>query len=172
MPIYALGEQVPEIHPSAYIHPDAVVIGSVTIGADASVWPCAVLRGDRGQIRVGAETSIQDGAVVHCNSSHDTIIGARCVIGHAAHLEGCTVYDDTLIGSGAIVLSGVEVGPVALVGAGAMVPPNRRVPAHARALGVPAIVHEDCVRPEDIAPMVNIYRDNAHWYAAELRRLD
>ncbi len=172
MPIYALGEQIPDVHPSAFVHPDAVLIGSVSIGANASVWPCAVLRGDRGAIRVGAETSVQDGAIVHCNASHDTIIGARCVIGHAAHLEGCTVHDDTLIGSGAIVLSGAEVGPVSLVGAGALVPPTRRIPPHARALGVPATIFEDCVQQNDITPMVSTYIENAHWYAAELRRLD
>jgi carbonic anhydrase/acetyltransferase-like protein (isoleucine patch superfamily) len=123
-------------------------------------------------IRIGPETSVQDGAIVHCSAAYDTTVGARCVIGHAAHLEGCTVYDDTLIGSGAIVLAGVHVGPVALVGAGAMVPPNRVVPAHARALGVPATITEDMVTRADISPMVDTYVENSHWYAAELRRLD
>lgn len=172
MPIYALGEKIPDIHPSAFVHPDAVVIGTVSIGAHASVWPTAVLRGDRGAIHIGAETSVQDGAIVHCNALHDTLVGSRCVIGHAAHLEGCTVHDDTLIGSGAIVLSGAEVGPVSLVGAGALVPPDHHVPPHARALGVPAKVSENCVQLDDIAPMVDIYVENAHWYAAELKRLD
>jgi carbonic anhydrase/acetyltransferase-like protein (isoleucine patch superfamily) len=172
MPVYALGEQIPQIATTAFVHPDAVIIGSVSIGANASIWPCAVLRGDRGMIQIGADTSVQDGAIVHCSATHDTIVGARCVIGHAAHLEGCTVYDDSLIGSGAIVLAGVHIGPVALVGAGAMVPPNRIVPAHARALGVPAVVKENMVTERDISPMVETYIRNAHWYAAELRRLD
>lgn len=172
MPIYALGEQIPQIDPTAFVHPDAVIIGAVFVGAQASIWPCAVLRGDRGIIQIGAETSVQDGAIVHCTATHDTIVGDRCVIGHVAHLEGCTIYDDTLIGSGAIVLAGVRVGPVALVGAGAMVPPNRVVPAHARALGVPATVTEAMITTEDIFPMVDTYVKNSHWYAAELRRLD
>jgi carbonic anhydrase/acetyltransferase-like protein (isoleucine patch superfamily) len=172
MPIYALGEQIPQIDATAFVHPDAVVIGAVSIGAQASIWPCAVLRGDRGKIHIGPETSVQDGAIVHCSATHDTTVGARCVIGHAAHLEGCTVHDDTLIGSGAIVLSGVQVGPIALVGAGAMVPPNRVIPAHARALGVPATIAENMVTRGDISPMVDTYVKNAHWYAAELRRLD
>lgn len=172
MPIYALGEQTPDIDPTAFIHPDAVIIGSVSIGAQASIWPCAVLRGDRGRIRIGDETSVQDGAILHCNAAHDTLIGSRCVIGHAAHLEGCTVLDDSLIGSGAIVLSGVQVGPLALVGAGAMVPPGRVIPSHARALGIPAVITPDCIQLTDIAPMVQTYVENAHRYAADLRRLD
>jgi carbonic anhydrase/acetyltransferase-like protein (isoleucine patch superfamily) len=172
MPIYALGEQIPQIDPTAFVHPDAVIIGSVFVGAQASVWPGAVLRGDRGVIRIGPETSVQDGAIVHCSAAYDTTVGARCVIGHAAHLEGCTVHDDSLIGSGAIVLAGVHVGPVALVGAGAMVPPQRVVPAHARALGVPATITQGIVTKDDITPMVDTYVKNTHWYAAELRRLD
>lgn len=172
MPIYALGEHIPQIATTAFVHPDAVIIGSVSIGANASIWPGAVLRGDTGVIQIGADTSVQDGAIVHCSATHDTIVGARCVIGHAAHLEGCTVNDDTLIGSGAIVLAGVHVGPVALVGAGTMVPPNRVVPAHARALGVPATITQNMVTEQDISPMVDTYRMNARWYAAELRRLD
>ena len=77
MPIYALGELVPEIAPSAFVHPDAVIIGRVTIGPESTVWPAAVLRGDHGAIVVGAQTSIQDGAVVHCTAELDTRIGDR-----------------------------------------------------------------------------------------------
>src|SRR5690606_5175753 len=103
VPIYALGDQVPDIHPDAYVHPDAVVIGSVVIGADSSVWPTAVLRGDDGFIRVGERTSIQDGSIVHTTWNHPTTIGDECTIGHNVHLEGCTIEDKALIGSGSIV---------------------------------------------------------------------
>ena len=82
MPIYALGDRVPVIDPTAFVHPDAVIIGDVHIGSEASIWPTAVLRGDHGAIRVGAQTSVQDGTIVHCTSELDTVIGARCVIGH------------------------------------------------------------------------------------------
>src|SRR3954454_24699999 len=87
VPIYALGDQVPDIHPEAYVHPDAVVIGSVTIGEESTGWPTAVLRGDDGLIVVGARTSVQDGTIVHTTPMRATIIGDEVTIGHNAHLE-------------------------------------------------------------------------------------
>ncbi len=99
MPIYALDYAAPSIDPQAYVHPDAVVIGSVELAAGASVWPGAVLRGDHGLIRVGERTSVQDGTVVHTTEQWPTIIGADCVVGHRAHLEGCVVEDGCLIGT-------------------------------------------------------------------------
>lgn len=171
MPIYALGDLAPDIHPDAYVHPDAVVIGRVTLGAEASVWPGAVLRGDSGRIVVGARTSIQDGTVIHCTEVDDTIIGADVTVGHCAHLEGCTVGDRALIGSGSIVLNGASVGEGALVAAGAVVGPNKVVPAKARAMGVPARITEDAMSGDpDVA--VPLYVHKAARYRRELRRLD
>jgi carbonic anhydrase/acetyltransferase-like protein (isoleucine patch superfamily) len=171
MAIYALGDKIPAIATSAYVHPDAVIIGDVTIGANSSIWPGAVLRGDRGRIVVGESTSIQDGTIVHCNSRHDTFIGSRCVVGHLAHLEGCVVEDDCLIGAGSVILSGATVGPDALVGAAALIPPNMSVPRFARALGVPATIRPDSVEPGAFASSVKNYEENAMWYASNLRRL-
>lgn len=171
MPIYALGERMPTIDPAAFVHPDAVVIGDVRIGPESSVWPTAVLRGDHGSIVVGAQTSIQDGTVVHCTATLDTIIGDRCVIGHNAHLEGCAIGDDCLIGSGSVVLHRAKVGPLALVGAGAVVGNDKVVPPGARALGVPASIQEQAVAAGDFDQAVATYVRNVHWYAAELRRL-
>ena len=131
MPIYALGERTPQIDPSAFIHPDAVIIGDVIIGPESTVWPTAVLRGDHGSIVVGARTSIQDGTVVHCTQHHPTTIGDRCVVGHNAHLEGCTIEDDCLVGSGSIVLHRAVVRRGALVGASALVPNDTDVPERA-----------------------------------------
>ncbi|MDH4016905.1 MAG: gamma carbonic anhydrase family protein, partial [Actinomycetota bacterium] len=88
MALYAIGDRTPTIDPTAFVHPEAVIIGDVTIGAEASIWPSAVLRGDSGRVVVGAQTSVQDGTVVHCTSELDTVIGQRCVVGHRAHLEG------------------------------------------------------------------------------------
>jgi len=119
VPIYALAGYEPEIDGSAFVHPDAVVIGRVRIGADASVWPCAVLRGDHGEIVVGARTSIQDGTVVHTTEAWHTVIGADCVVGHNAHLEGCVVEDQCLIGSGSVILNRARVGTGAVVAAAA-----------------------------------------------------
>ena len=95
MAIYAIDGKTPRIHPEAYVHPDAVVIGDVTIGAESTVWPGAVLRGDYGTITVGARTSVQDGTVIHATAQVSTTVGDGCVIGHLAHLEGCVLEDDS-----------------------------------------------------------------------------
>ena len=104
MPIYAFGSHEPVISSEAYIHPDAVIIGAVTIGAQSSVWPGAVLRGDGGEIRIGERTSVQDNAVLHTTPFWSTIVGNGCVLGHLIHLEGCTIEDDVMIGNGSMVL--------------------------------------------------------------------
>lgn len=173
MAIYALGDVEPRIHATAYVHPDAVVIGEVELGPEASVWPGAVLRGDPGGIVIGGGTSIQDGTVVHTTPITPTNVGADCVIGHLVHLEGCTIGDGSLVGSGAIVLNGAVVEPGALVGAGALVPGTMRVPSGAMALGVPATIRPDSVDPGwHIAPGVAMYRERGRTYRAQLRRLD
>lgn len=173
MAVYALGEQVPTLHPSAFVHPDAVVIGDVVLGAEASVWPGAVLRGDYGAIRVGAATSIQDGTVVHATATLSTVVGAGCVVGHLAHLEGCTVGDGALVGSGSVLLHRVVVGAGALVAAGAVLTPGTEVPAHALARGVPARLAEGVVvDAADIAATAARYVANAARYREQLRRLD
>ena len=172
MALYALADQVPQIHPDAFVHPDATVIGSVTVGAEATIWPRAVLRGDYGSITIGARTSIQDGAVLHATRDRSTTIGADCVVGHLAHLEGCVVEDGSLIGSGSVVLHGAVVRSGALVGAGAVVPNGMEVPARAMALGVPARIKPDAVTADAFADSVASYVANGHRYRAELRRLD
>jgi carbonic anhydrase/acetyltransferase-like protein (isoleucine patch superfamily) len=172
MPVYALGDRRPSIDPRAFVHPDAVIIGDVRIGPESSVWPTAVLRGDHGAVVVGSRTSVQDGTIVHCARGLDTVIGDRCVIGHNAHLEGCTILDDSLVGSGSIVLHRAVVGPHALVGAGAVVSNDKVVPPHARALGVPAVITANAVSDDEFAEAVALYVHNTHWYMAELRRLD
>jgi carbonic anhydrase/acetyltransferase-like protein (isoleucine patch superfamily) len=172
MAIYALGELVPEIHEDAYVHPDATVIGNVVIGAESSVWPQAVLRGDYGRIHIGARTSIQDGTVVHVPSGRGTVIGDDCVVGHLAHLEGCRVEDHCLIGSGSIVLHGVVVHSGSVVGANAVVTNGMVVPSGAMALGVPAKVKEGVVAPTIVDTPVAVYVANARRYRQLLRRLD
>lgn len=172
MAVYALGERTPNVHPDAFIHPQAVVIGDVTIGAESTIWPGAVLRGDYGSIQIGARTSIQDGAVIHATASLATAIGDDCVVGHLAHLEGCTVEPHCLIGSGSVVLHRAVIGSGALVGAGAVVPNDLEVPSRAMALGVPAKVRPDTVPEGAFAESVATYVANGHRYRAELRQLD
>ena len=172
MTLYALGEHSPQVHPDAFVHPDAVVIGRVTVGAESTVWPGAVLRGDHGAIEIGARTSVQDGAVVHATADLDTRIGSDCVVGHLAHLEGCVVEDGCLVGSGSVVLHRAVVRSGALVGAGAVVGNGVEVPARAMALGVPARITADAVAPDAFVDSVAKYVANGHRYRAELRRLD
>ncbi len=171
MPIYALGDRTPSIHPDAFVHPDAVIIGDVRIGADSSVWPGAVLRGDYGTIIVGERTSIQDGAIVHAIADYPTVIGDDCVVGHLAHLEGCVVHDRALIGSGSIVLHEATVFSGATVGAGAVVRNRMEVPANALAVGVPATIKPDVSGEESILENAESYVENAKRYQRELRRL-
>lgn len=172
MALYALGELVPAVHADAYVHPDAVVIGQVSIGSGSTVWPGAVLRGDYGRIIVGERTSVQDGTVVHATDELETRIGSDCVIGHIAHLEGCIVEDGCLIGSGSVVLHRVVVRSGALIGAGAVVAPGTEVPARAMALGVPAKIRPDAVAPGSFDEAVGRYVANGARYARELRRID
>ncbi len=171
MPIYALGDRIPTIDPTAFVHPDAVVIGDVTIGAESTIWPSAVLRGDHGAIRIGAQTSIQDGTVIHCTGQHPTIIGDRCVVGHNAHLEGCTVDDNCLIGSGSVILHRAHVGSGALVAASAMVPNDTQIPPLAMALGIPCKIRENAVEVGAFDYAVDLYIQDGHMYRSDLRRL-
>jgi carbonic anhydrase/acetyltransferase-like protein (isoleucine patch superfamily) len=172
MAIYALGDHVPVIDPSAFIHPEAVVIGEVDIGAESSVWPGAVLRGDSGPIVVGCRTSVQDGAIVHTTDESPTIIGDDCVIGHAVHLEGCRIDNGALIGSGAIVLHRAVVSTGAIVGANAVVLNDMVVPPGALAIGVPAKIREGAADQASIADGVQKYLDRTRRYHRELRRID
>ena len=171
MPVYALGDLVPHVDPEAFVHPDATVIGAVVIGPESTIWPQAVLRGDSSRIVVGARTSIQDGTVVHTTPGLDTVVGDDCVVGHLAHLEGCTVEDRALIGNGSIVLHRAVIESNALVGAGAVVPNDMRVPAYAMALGVPARVREQAVGAGQIEAMAERYVAKGKWYREEQRRL-
>jgi carbonic anhydrase/acetyltransferase-like protein (isoleucine patch superfamily) len=171
LPIYALGDIEPAIHPTAFVHPDAVIIGSVRLGAEASVWPCAVLRGDHGMIEIGARTSIQDGTVVHCTHDWPTVIGTECVVGHNTHLEGCVVGDRCLIGSGSVTLNRAIVGDGALVGAGALVPEGFKVPPGTMALGVPCRVREMTQPDGWIESPMQAYLESGRRYRAELRRI-
>jgi len=172
MPIYAIGDQEPTIDAEAYVHPEAVIIGSVTIGPESSVWPHAVLRGDDGEIRIGARTSIQDGTVVHTTPFWPTVVGDDCVVGHNAHLEGCTIEDGALVGSGAVVLHRAIVRTEALVGANALVTNDTEVPSRAMALGVPAKIRPDAVDPDTISLAMESYVQRTERYAKELRRID
>ena len=172
MPIYALGDLEPTIDATAYVHPDAVVIGAVTIGPESSIWPSAVLRADDGEIHIGARTSVQDASVLHTTPDDFTVVGNGCVIGHIVHLEGCTVEDGALVGNGAIVLHRVVVGRGAIVAANAVVLNDTVVPPGALAVGVPAVIKPDRADPSLVAHGADSYVQRAARFRRDLRRLD
>jgi carbonic anhydrase/acetyltransferase-like protein (isoleucine patch superfamily) len=171
MAIYALDGVAPVLHPTAWVHPDATVIGRVELGPEVSIWPQAVLRGDYGDIRVGARTSVQDGTVLHTTAEHPTVIGADCVIGHLAHLEGCTVGDRVLVGSNSVVLNRVVLGDGSLVGAGALVAEGTVVPPDSRALGIPARIRPGAGTAAFVESAVALYVQNARRYRDGLARV-
>jgi carbonic anhydrase/acetyltransferase-like protein (isoleucine patch superfamily) len=172
VPVYALGDQIPSIHRDAYVHPDAVVIGNVSIGADSSVWPGAVLRGDDGAIIIGERTSVQDNCVVHTTVDQATIVLDDCVIGHLVHLEACTIGPWSLIGNGSIVLHRAVVNSWAIVAANAVVLNDTIVPSGALAVGTPAVIKEGRARREDIEHGVATYVERAGRFRSMLRRID
>jgi len=130
----------PRIHPTAFVHPAAHVIGDVTVGARASVWPTAVLRGDGDAITIGEESNVQDGTIIHVDPGVPCTIGARVAIGHRAVVHGATVGDDCLIGMGAILLNRVVVGSGTIVAAGAVCREGMEIPADSLVVGVPGKV--------------------------------
>lgn len=172
MAVYALGDLEPTIDTSAHVHPDAVIIGAVTIGPDSSIWPGAVLRGDGGEIRIGARTSVQDNAVLHTTPEWPTVVGNGCVLGHLIHLEGCTIEDDVLIGNAAMVLHRSVVHTGAIVAANSVVLNDVDVPSGALAAGSPAVIKLDRVDVEYIRTSAQHYVDRIVGYRSSLRRLD
>jgi carbonic anhydrase/acetyltransferase-like protein (isoleucine patch superfamily) len=171
MAIYAFGDRVPVIHKSAYIHPDAVIIGSVEIGPESTIWAGAVLRGDDGFIRIGARTSIQDNTVIHTTPVDGTTVGDDCVIGHIVHLEACTIDNGAQVSSGAIVLHRSRVGTGAIVAANAVVLNDTVIPPGALAVGTPVVIKEGRAKSEDIALGALIYVQKGRRFAKELRKI-
>jgi carbonic anhydrase/acetyltransferase-like protein (isoleucine patch superfamily) len=128
----------PRIDPSAYIDPQAVIIGDVTIAADSSVWPCVVIRGDVNYIRIGSRTNIQDGSVLHVmRDTHPLILGDNVTVGHGVVLHGCTIEARCLIGMGSIILNGAKIGAGSIVAAGTLVPEGTEVPPGSLFMGHP-----------------------------------
>ncbi len=131
----------PKIHPTAFIADDAIVIGDVEIGEDASVWFGSILRGDVNYIRIGARTNIQDASVIHVSSkTHPTILEDEITVGHRVTLHGCYVETGCLIGIGSIILDGARIGKNSLVAAGSLLTPDTLIPPHSLVMGSPAKV--------------------------------
>ena len=140
---------LPKIHPTAFVDASAQVIGDVEIGEESSVWMNVVIRGDVNTIRIGDRTNIQDGTVIHVmRGTHATTIGHEVTVGHAAILHGCTINDRVLIGMGALLLNGAEIGQDSIVAAGTLVPESKKFPPRSLLMGRPATLKRELTDKE------------------------
>jgi carbonic anhydrase/acetyltransferase-like protein (isoleucine patch superfamily) len=157
----------PRLAPDVFLAEGAVVAGDVEIGPRSSLWFHAVVRGDAESVRIGAETNLQDGAILHADPGFPCEIGARVTIGHGAVVHGAIVEDDVLIGMRAVVLNGVRIGAGSLIGAGAIVPEGRVIPPRSLVLGVPARVRRELSEDESARHRLaaSHYVENARRYA-------
>jgi len=164
MAVYRLDEQVPQIHPSAFIAPNALVVGLAEIYENVSIWFGAVVRSDTEKVLIGAGSNVQDGAILHADPGEPCILGQNVTVGHRAVVHGALVEDGALIGIGAVVLNGAKVGRGAMVGAGAVVPPGMEIPAGMLAIGIPARVRG----PVDPTQNAERYLELSRYYLAHL----
>jgi carbonic anhydrase/acetyltransferase-like protein (isoleucine patch superfamily) len=173
MPLYSLGNFSPQLAAGAWAAPSADLIGDVRLGARASVWFGAVLRGDNTPLILGDETNFQDGAVGHSDAGFPLTIGARVTVGHQAILHGCTVEDDCLIGMGARILNGAVIEAECIVGAGALVTEGKHFDRGSLIVGAPARVVRQVTDEERqlLRESAQHYAEKAQRYAAELRKI-
>ena len=176
--LLSFGGKSPIVDPSAFVAPGAQLIGDVEIGPDASIWYNCVLRGDVNRIRVGARTNIQDGSVIHVDSpkpgsgeGHPTIIGSEVLIGHLAMVHGCILHDRAFVGLGSIVMDGCEIEGDAMLAAGAMLTPGKRIAAGQLWAGRPAKYVRDLTQEELAAQRAGVahYAELAKAHAEALR---
>jgi len=173
MAIYKLGDHAPVIHPTAWVAPEATVIGKVTLAEGASVWPGAVLRGDNEPITIGDDSNVQDNAVLHADPGLPIRVGKGVTIGHQVMLHSCIIGDGTLIGIAAVVLNNAVIGTDCLVGAGAVVIENKSFPDRAVIFGSPAKAVRE-VTEDNIARMrysADNYVERGIQYKADLKRI-
>ena len=174
MAIYELDGVAPQVHATAWVADSAQVMGSVTLGEDASVWFGTVVRGDTDSITIGAGSNVQDASVLHADFGKPLVIGERVTVGHQVMLHGCTIGDESLIGIGAVVLNGARIGKNCLVGAGALVTEGKEFPDGSMILGSPAKAVRQ-LTPEQIEGLrlsARHHVDNARRFRAGLRKMD
>jgi len=148
MSISAFSDKVPQFAPGVFVHPDATLIGDVVLETGVTVWPQAVLRGDIERISVAADTSIQDGVVIHTEPGAPVVIGRGCAVGHGAIVHGAVIGDGSLIGMHATLLDGAEIGEQSIVGANALVLGRRAYPGRSLLIGTPAKVARELTDEE------------------------
>ncbi len=148
---FLLSDAQPQLSGQNFVAPGAVVLGAVTLGFQASVWYGSVLRGDINRIQVGDQSNVQDGSVLHVSDDFPCIVGHRVTIGHRAVVHACTVEDEVLVGMGAIILDGAQIGARSIVAAGALVTKGTVVPEGSLVVGSPARVVRQLSAEEQVA---------------------
>jgi len=173
MPCYSIDDVVPVIHPTAHVHPTAVLIGDVIIGPGCYVGPCAALRGDFGRIVLAEGANVQDTCVIHGFPDDDTVVEENGHIGHGAVLHGCTIRRDVLVGMNAVVMDQAEIGEAAIVAACAFVPAGMKVPPRSLAAGMPAKVRRTLSDAEIAWKLegTRVYQDLTRRCLASLREV-
>jgi carbonic anhydrase/acetyltransferase-like protein (isoleucine patch superfamily) len=173
MPIYRLDGDAPHIAESAYVAPEAVVIGKVTLGDHACVLPCAVIRGDNETIVIGDNSNVQDGAVLHVDPGFPMTVGANVTIGHQAMLHGCTIGDGSLVGIQAIILNKASIGRECLVAAGALVLEGKVFADRSLIVGAPARVARQLTDADVVSlrRAANVYVERGKAFKAGLERI-
>jgi carbonic anhydrase/acetyltransferase-like protein (isoleucine patch superfamily) len=171
MPIYSLGEKQPQLGDDAWVAPNATVIGDVRLGANASIWWNATLRGDNDPIHIGENSNIQDGSVLHTDEGVPMHIGANVTVGHLVMLHGCTVGDGSLIGIGSIVLNGAVIGKHSIVGANTLIPEGKTYPDRVLIVGSPGKVVRELSDEEvgRLSHAADHYVNNARRYRTTLK---
>jgi carbonic anhydrase/acetyltransferase-like protein (isoleucine patch superfamily) len=173
MAIYQLGEDAPQIDPSAWVAESANLIGKVTLGANATVWDGVTIRGDNERITIGPDSNVQEGTVMHTDMGFPMTLGTGVSIGHMAMLHGCSVGDGALVGIQAVVMNGARIGKGCLVGAGALVTEGKEFPDNSLIIGSPAkavrtLAEADIARLGEIA---DGYVKRGKLYQAELKKI-
>lgn len=173
MAIYQLGDNVPEIDPSAYMTDSANVIGKVKIAANASIWFHATLRGDNEYITIGANSNVQEGCILHTDPGFPLTIDNNVTVGHQAMLHGCIIGEGSLIGIQSVILNGAKIGKNCLVGAGSLVTENKEFPDNSLILGSPAKAVR-ILNEEEIAHMhanTGNYVKRGQYFSQQLKRI-
>ncbi|MDP1732822.1 MAG: gamma carbonic anhydrase family protein [Sulfuritalea sp.] len=174
MPIYSLGDREPVFGRDAWVAPNATVIGDVRLGDNASIWWNAVVRGDNDTIRIGANSNIQDGSVLHVDAGVPLTIGANVTVGHLVMLHGCTIGDESLIGIKSVILNKAVIGRHCIIGANSLIAEGKVIPDRSLVMGSPGKVVRQ-LTDEEVALLryaAQGYVENARRYRAELKQED
>lgn len=171
--IYELGDIVPQIADTAWVAPNATVIGNIRMEAESSVWFNVVLRGDNDLMTIGARSNIQDGTVIHTDTGIPMTVGQGVTVGHQAMIHGCTIGDNTLIGIQAVILNRAKIGKNCLIGAGSLIPEGKEIPDNSLVMGTPGKVVRQLSDAEILMLKASAdhYVENARRYREQLRKI-